>query len=84
MADMLHGVHASWLPALEPHRGLIDSIETQLDAAAAGGHPFAPDATQVFRALELPLDSVKVVIIGQDPYPTPGMRWAWPSRCELT
>lgn len=35
--------------------------------------PFLPSADQVFTALELtPLAAVRVVIIGQDPYPTPG------------
>jgi uracil-DNA glycosylase len=32
-----------------------------------------PDENQVFRAFELtPLDEVRVVILGQDPYPSPG------------
>lgn len=36
-------------------------------------HHVHPDENQVFRAFDLtPLDKVKVVILGQDPYPTPG------------
>jgi uracil-DNA glycosylase len=32
-----------------------------------------PPKNQIYRALDLtPLDQVKVVILGQDPYPTPG------------
>lgn len=43
------------------------------DAEIAAGHVVAPSPERVFAALALtPLDSVRVVILGQDPYPTPG------------
>lgn len=43
------------------------------DAERAAGHVVAPAPERVFAALALtPLDTVRVVILGQDPYPTPG------------
>lgn len=43
------------------------------DAERAAGHVVAPAPERVFAALALtPLESVRVVILGQDPYPTPG------------
>ncbi|MDP3256517.1 uracil-DNA glycosylase, partial [Bosea sp. (in: a-proteobacteria)] len=43
------------------------------DAEREAGHVVAPAPERVFAALALtPLDSVRVVILGQDPYPTPG------------
>jgi len=44
----------------------------RLRAEQAAGHHFAPAADRVFAALALPLASVRVLIVGQDPYPTPG------------
>lgn len=53
--------------------GAADRIATALDAEMAAGHRLAPPPANVFRALSLtPLDSVKAVILGQDPYPRRG------------
>ncbi len=60
-------VHSSWEPVLEP---LEDLIATILNSLA--GKSLAPKAADIFAALELPLSSVKCVIVGQDPYPTQG------------
>lgn len=44
-----------------------------VDAERAAGHVVAPAPERIFAALALtPLDSVRAVILGQDPYPTPG------------
>jgi uracil-DNA glycosylase len=44
-----------------------------VDAERAAGHVVAPAPERVFAALALtPLDAVRAVILGQDPYPTPG------------
>ncbi|UZF90830.1 uracil-DNA glycosylase [Bosea sp. NBC_00550] len=44
-----------------------------VDAERAAGHVVAPVPERVFAALALtPLDAVRAVILGQDPYPTPG------------
>ena len=38
----------------------------------AAGHGYLPAGPNVLRAFTFPLDSVRVLIVGQDPYPTPG------------
>jgi uracil-DNA glycosylase len=38
----------------------------------AAGRGYLPDGAHVLRAFEQPLDGVRVLIVGQDPYPTPG------------
>ncbi len=44
-----------------------------LDAERAAGIEILPPRSQVYAALDLlPPDDVRVVIVGQDPYPTPG------------
>lgn len=44
-----------------------------VDAERAAGHVVAPTPERVFAALALtPLDTLRAVILGQDPYPTPG------------
>jgi len=61
-------VHPSWEPVLAPHRALIDSLLSQIATQEC-----FPERNQIFRALELPMEKVRVIILGQDPYPTPGM-----------
>lgn len=43
-----------------------------LRAELAAGHGYLPAGEQVLRAFHAPLESVRVLIVGQDPYPTPG------------
>ena len=50
----------------------IARIREQLRAGDNTGHTFAPSDERVFAALAMPLSSVRVLIVGQDPYPTPG------------
>ncbi len=53
--------------------GRADALAGRLDQLAAAGQAILPGATDLFTAFRLtPLDSVRVVILGQDPYPTPG------------
>ena len=60
-------VHVSWQRLLEPLAPEIDRILGQIE-----GENTAPSRELIFRALELDLEKIKVVIFGQDPYPTPG------------
>lgn len=60
-------VHVSWQRLLEPLAPQIERILAQIDSEKT-----APSRELIFRALELDLEKVKVVIFGQDPYPTPG------------
>ncbi|MEA1831072.1 uracil-DNA glycosylase [Methylobacterium durans] len=53
--------------------GSAERVAARVDARIAAGAHVLPDPGNIFRALALtPPDAVKVVILGQDPYPTPG------------
>ncbi len=71
-ADLLAPVDQSWLPALAPHTHVLAKISEFLGNEQARGAQVLPQAEYIFRALSLPADHVRVVIVGQDPYPTPG------------
>lgn len=60
-------LHSDWKSALKDKEELIDSIERGICDSET-----APPLSNVFRALTHSLDSTKVVIFGQDPYPTKG------------
>ena len=44
-----------------------------LRAEIAAGRTYLPAGANVLRAFQQPFDDVRVLIVGQDPYPTPGM-----------
>ncbi len=59
---------ATLAPLNDTLRSLGDMLSTEYDA----GIGFLPPPTQVLRALGTPMADIKVLIVGQDPYPTPG------------
>lgn len=62
----------SALPVFAPG-GAAEQACAAADAEREAGHVVAPAPERVFAALALtPLESVRAVILGQDPYPTPG------------
>lgn len=65
-------VHESWAPALAPLQETFTGIGEFLRAENAAGRPWGPAGANILRAFTEPLDSVRVLIVGQDPYPTPG------------
>lgn len=65
-------VHPSWLPVLDRVGPALRAVGAHLAAESAAGHAVLPAPDRVLRALATPLDDVRVVIVGQDPYPTPG------------
>lgn len=68
-----HGKAGGWQDLAFFNDGSAEAVATKVDATLAAGAHVLPDPAQIFNALELtPLNSVKVVILGQDPYPTPG------------
>ncbi|MGN6751108.1 MAG: uracil-DNA glycosylase [Intrasporangium sp.] len=72
-ARPLHeNVHPSWVPALEPVAETIGRLGDFLRAEVAAGHGYLPAGDAVLRAFSVPLADVRVLIVGQDPYPTPG------------
>ena len=61
-------MHPSWQQALAGQHDLLDQIEANVSTDAA----VAPAMPMVMRAFEQPVDSVRVLLVGQDPYPGPG------------
>jgi uracil-DNA glycosylase len=54
-------------------RGMAMQVASEIDARAAAGVAVLPPPGDVFNALHLtPPQQVRAVIVGQDPYPTPG------------
>jgi uracil-DNA glycosylase len=72
LLDVQASVHPSWLPVFEGLSAEIAHVSDFLELEAAAGHQWLPESSQILRAFSQPLDQVKVVILGQDPYPTPG------------
>lgn len=65
-------VAADWAEALAPVEDDIARMGTFLRAEIAAGRGYLPAGEHVLRAFQRPLAGVKVLIVGQDPYPTPG------------
>ena len=65
-------VHPSWAAALEPVAGTVASLGEFLREEVAAGRGYLPAGGHVLRAFERPFEAVRVLIVGQDPYPTPG------------
>jgi len=68
LSQWLSKVDASWSSFIETQRPLLERIEVNLRALGAETE-FLPNPVDVLRCLSLPLSKVKVVIVGQDPYP---------------
>ncbi len=62
-------IDRSWVEALTPVAADIAAVGERLRAE---GRPYLPAGDLVLRAFRTPLDRVRVLIVGQDPYPTPG------------
>ncbi|MFZ2176545.1 MAG: uracil-DNA glycosylase [Rhodococcus sp. (in: high G+C Gram-positive bacteria)] len=65
-------VEAGWAGALEPVAGRITEMGGFLRTEIAEGRGYLPAGENVLRAFTQPFSEVKVLIVGQDPYPTPG------------
>lgn len=63
---------AGWASALAPVEQRIHELGAFLTAEAREGRGFLPAGENVLRAFRYPLDAVRVLVVGQDPYPTPG------------
>ena len=64
----LDEVHPSWRPFFSQHAQSIDEILTSLDSEA-----ISPSRSDIFRAFSFPLSNVRVLLLGQDPYPGDGV-----------
>ncbi len=65
-------IDPEWAAALDPVADRIASMGEFLRAEVAAGRTYLPAGTAVMRAFERPMSEVRVLIVGQDPYPTPG------------
>jgi uracil-DNA glycosylase len=73
MADPLRSIiDPGWADALEPVAGRIAAMGDFLRAEVAAGRRYLPAGENVLRAFKQPFEGVRVLIVGQDPYPTPG------------
>ena len=65
-------VEAGWAIALAPVAAQIAAMGEFLRAEIAAGRTYLPSGPNVLRAFTQPFADVRVLIVGQDPYPTPG------------
>jgi uracil-DNA glycosylase len=65
-------IDASWAAALAPVEPDLLAVEEFLRGEVEAGRDYLPAERDVLRAFRAPLSAVRVLIVGQDPYPTPG------------
>jgi uracil-DNA glycosylase len=65
-------VHPGWASALAPVTDRLDDLTALVRREVTGGHGVLPRPEHVLRAFARPPDDVRVLLLGQDPYPTPG------------
>jgi uracil-DNA glycosylase len=65
-------VAPDWAEVLEPAAPTVAALGEFLRQEVAAGRRFLPAGDAILRAFARPLSEVKVLIVGQDPYPTPG------------
>jgi uracil-DNA glycosylase len=65
-------VAPDWAEALAPVQPRIAQLGDWLRTEVAAGRPYLPAGPNVLRAFTAPLADVRVLVLGQDPYPTPG------------
>ena len=65
-------VAPDWAEALAPVEEDVARMGDFLRTELAQGRNYLPDGKNVLRAFSRPLADVRVLILGQDPYPTPG------------
>jgi uracil-DNA glycosylase len=65
-------VGPGWGSVLAPVEPVVRELGRFLRAEVAAGHGYLPGGDRIFAAFQLPFDEVRALIVGQDPYPTPG------------
>jgi uracil-DNA glycosylase len=65
-------VDSGWASALAPAQDQVARLGDFLRAETAAGRGYLPSGANVLRAFTYPFSNVRVLIVGQDPYPTPG------------
>ena len=76
MADaqtrLAQAVGPGWEEPLAPVAGTLAELGSFLRAEQRSGRRFLPAGDRILSAFRQPFDDVKVLLVGQDPYPTPG------------
>ena len=65
-------IDQGWATALQPVEEQVAIMGQFLRDEVAAGRGYLPAGENVLRAFTFPFDKVRVLIVGQDPYPTPG------------
>ncbi len=65
-------IDPGWAAGLEPVADVVTAMGEFLRTESAAGRSYLPAGRHILRAFERPLADVRVLIVGQDPYPTPG------------
>lgn len=65
-------IDPGWAEALDPVADKVAAMGDFLRSELAAGRGYLPPGPQVLRAFQQPMNDVRVLIVGQDPYPTPG------------
>ena len=65
-------LHPEWAEALAPVTDSLVAVEAFLATERAAGRAYLPRDELVLRAFSRPMSEVRVLILGQDPYPNPG------------
>ncbi|WP_230207639.1 uracil-DNA glycosylase [Microlunatus sp. Gsoil 973] len=65
-------ISPDWAAALQPVSAVVGAMGEFLRSELAAGRGYLPAGDAVLRAFTRPLAEVRVLIVGQDPYPTPG------------
>lgn len=72
MTSLAEIVDPGWARALEPVKERIHAMGDFLRAEVAARRGYLPSGPDVLRAFTRPFSDVRVIVVGQDPYPTPG------------
>lgn len=70
--DLSQVVGPGWAEQLEPVRHRLAALGDFLRQEQAAGRRFLPSGSRVLAAFRQPFEAVRVLLVGQDPYPTPG------------
>jgi len=65
-------IDPGWADALRPVADQVTKMGEFLREENSSGRGYLPTGANVLRAFAYPLADVRVLIVGQDPYPTPG------------
>lgn len=71
-SSLLKIMAPDWAQALTPIASEIHQMGDFLRSELRAGRSYLPSGENVFHAFQYPLANVRVLIVGQDPYPTPG------------